>query len=98
MKKLLHNITGWLVKKTNYTPAFPLPIQPIIITPEDFKKFHAQRIVDWLEWNHSRFTKDDFVRGFKYQIVNDLLEYIEVKLEQKPEGMAMSCDLLMKSI
>ena len=43
MKKLLHNITGWLVKKTKYELQLPLPIQPIIIKPNDFQHFKAQK-------------------------------------------------------
>lgn len=98
MKKLLRKFTGWLVQKTNYTPAMPLPIQPIIIKPEDLKKYHAQHLVNWFEWKNSPFTPDCFVKGFKYQLVNELLDEIIIKAEETPDGVLYSADLLFKNI
>lgn len=87
-----------MVQKTNYTPAMPLPIQPIIIKPESLKKFHAQHLVNWFEWKNSPFTPDCFVKGFKYQLVNELLDEIIIKAEETPDGVLYSADLLFKNI
>lgn len=96
MKKLLHNITRWLVKKTKYE--LQLPIQPIIIKPEDLKKFHAQHIINWYEWNNTPLTPDCFVQQFKYELVDKLLKEIQIKVKETPSGVIYSCDLLLKSI
>ena len=99
MKRLLRKFTGWMVKKTNYTiPEIPLQIKPIIIKPEDLKKFHAQHIVDWFEWRNTPFTPDCFVKGFKYQLVNKLLDEIIIKVDETPDGVMYSADLLFKCI
>lgn len=100
MKKLLRKFTGWLVQKTNYTPAMPLPIQPIIIKPESLKKFHAQHLVPYYMWNTvDRWVDPDcFVKEFKYQLVNELLNEIIIKAEEKPEGVMYSCDWLFKCV
>lgn len=96
--KLLRKFTGWLVKKTNYTLAIPLPIQPIIIKPEDLKKFHAQHLINWYEWKNTRITPDCFVRQFKYQLADELLKEIQVKVEETPDGVMYSTDLLFKCV
>lgn len=100
MKKLLYNITGWLVKKTNYTPELPLPIQAITIAPEDLKKFHAQHIVPNQEWySVQRWGKPDcFVKQFKYELVDELLKEIQIKTKETSDGVIYSCDLVFKSI
>lgn len=98
MKKILRKLTGWLVQKTNYTPEFLLPIQPIIIKPEDLKKFHAQHIVPYPEWLLRQVEPDCFVREFKYKLVDELLKEIQVKVEETPEGVMYSADLLFKCV
>lgn len=98
MNKLLRRLTGWLVKKTNYTPSLPLPIQPIIIKPEDLKKFHAQQIINWHEWYLAKVEPDYFVRQFKYGLVDKLLNEIIIKAEETPDGVMYSCDLLFKCV
>lgn len=98
MKKILKRITAWLVKKTDYVPQLPIPIQPIIIKPEDLKKLHCQHLVDWFEWKNSHFPPDCYIKDLKYQMANRLMEEIIVKAEETPDGVMMSCDLLFKSI
>ena len=94
MRKLLYKLTAWLVKKTNYA----LPIEPVTITPANMKKFHAQHLVNWFEWHNTPFTPDCFVKGFKYQIVNEFINEIQIKVEETPEGILYSADLLFTSL
>lgn len=98
IRKLLTKLTGWMVEKTNYTPKLPLPIQPIIITPEELKKFHAQHLVNYNEYYIAKVAPDYFVKQFKYQVLDELLNEIQIKVEETPEGVMYSCDLLFKSI
>lgn len=98
MKKLLRKLTGWMVKKTNYTPALPLSIQPIIIKPEDLKKFHAQHIIPYHEWYAAQVSPDCFVNQFKYKLVDELLKEIEIKIDKTTDGVMYSADLLFRNI
>ena len=100
MKKLLRKFTGWMVKNTNYTPELPLSIQPIIITPQDLKKFHAQHIIPNYEWYSAQrcVEPDYFVRQFKYGLVDELLKEIQVKVEETPDGVIYSADLLFRNV
>ena len=98
MKKILRKITGWMVKKTNYTPELPLSIQPIIIKPEDLKKFHAQQIVNYYEWYAAQVSPDCFVNQFKYKLVDELLKEIEIKIDKTTDGVMYSADLLFRNI
>ena len=98
MKKLLRKLTGWMVRKTNYTPEIPLQIQPIIIKPEDFKKFHAQHLINWHEWYAAKVEPDFFVKTFKYELMKQFMEEIIVKAEETPDGVMYSCDLLFKNV
>ena len=101
MKKLLHKITGWLVEKTNYTPAPALPsqIQPIIIKPESLKKFHSQCLINWFELERSTYlTEDYYVKGFIHGVMNEFVKQIEVKREKTPDGIVVSVDLLYRNI
>ena len=101
MKRLLKKLTGWMVAKTNYTPELPLSIKPIIITPPDLKKFHAQHIVPNHEWySVKRLGEPDcFVKQLKYKLVDELLKEIpEPIIKETPDGVIYSCDLLFKSI
>ena len=98
MKKLLHNITGWLVKKTKYDLQLPLPIQPIIIEPQSLKRFHSQRIIPYYEWQHAQVNPDCFVRTFRFDMVNELLNEIIIKVEETPDGIKYSTDLLFENI
>lgn len=96
MRKLKYKLIKYLIKKWDYD--IPLPVINTTITPQDMKKFHAQHLVDWFEWKNSPFTPDCFIKGFKYQVVNDLLDEIIIKVEEKPEGVMYSSDLLLKNI
>lgn len=98
MKKLLHKLTGWLVKKTNYTPELPLPIQPIIITPENLKRYHAEHIVPYQEHMFFEDREGAYIKTFRFDIANELLNEIIIKAEEVPEGIKYSCDLLMENI
>ena len=96
MKKLLYHITKWLVKKTGYVSQ--RPIQQIIVKPEELKRLHCQHIVNWFEWKNKQLTPDYFSREFKYQVVNKLMDEVIIKIEETPDGVMYSCDLLLKSI
>lgn len=100
MKKILMKIIDWMVEKTNYTPPLPLSIQPTILKPKDLKKFHAQHIVPNQEWySVQRWGEPDcFVKQFKYELVDELLKEIQIKVKETPSGVIYSCDLLLKSI
>lgn len=98
IKKLLRKFTGWMVTKTNYTPELLLPIQPIIIKPEDLKKFHARRLVDWYEWKNAPLSPDCYIKELKYKVADELLKEIQIKAEETSDGVMYSCDLLFKSI
>lgn len=95
IKKLKQKLAKWVIKDI---PIMQPTIQPIIITPESLKKFHAQHIVDWFEWHNSPLTPDCFVNGFKYDVINKLLDEIIVKAEETPDGIVYSCDLLFRNL
>ena len=97
MKKLLHNITGWLVKKTKYELQLPLPIQPIIIKPEDLQHFKAQNAVSKYEWYERRVEPDYYVRTLKYEVAEKFVDLMQVKADETPDCVIYSCDLLFKN-
>lgn len=96
MKKYLQNLAYKWLKKTGYD--FPLPIQPVIIKPENLKKFHVQRIVPNHEWLLRQVEPDCFIRQFKYDVVDELLKEIQIKVEETPNGIMYSADLLFKNV
>ena len=98
MKNILRKLTGWLVEKTNYTPEFPLPIQPIIIKPEDLKKFHAQNLITHYELHTNPMPIGWYDSQFKEEVMDALIKEIQIKVEETPDGVMMSCDLLFKNI
>lgn len=98
MKKLLRKFTGWMVKKTNYTPELPLPIQPIIITPESLKKFHAHHIVNYYELHINPMPIDWYITQFREEVMNAFINEIEIKTEETPDGIMYSADLLFRNI
>ena len=98
MKKWIQDkLYKWL-KKTDYH--FPLPILETIIHPENLKKFHAQHIIPYYMWNTvDRWVEPDcFVKQFKDKLVDELLKEIQIKVEETPEGICYSCDLLFENI
>ena len=97
MKKWIQEkLYKWL-KKTDYH--FPLPmLQTVIMNPENLKRFHAQHIVSKHEWYAAQVSPDCFVRQFKYQLADELLNEIVVKADETPSGVMYSCDLLFKNI
>lgn len=92
LKKIKEKLARWVMKD------MPLPIQPIIVENQNLKKIHAQHLVDWFEWKNTQFTPDCFIKGFKYQLVNELLDEIIIKVEEKPEGVMYSADLFFQNI
>ena len=76
-------IIDWMVEKTNYTPPLPLSIQ---VPNQEW--YSVQR---WGE-------PDCFVKQFKYELVDKLLNEIQIKVKETPSGVIYSCDLLLKSI
>lgn len=98
MKKWIQDkLYKWL-KKTDYH--FPLPMLQTVIHPENLKKFHAQHIIPYYMWNTvDRWVDPDcFVKQFKYKLVDELLKDIQIKVEETPDGVMMSCDLLFRNI
>ena len=87
-----------MVKKTNYTPAMPLSIQPIIIKPEDLKKFHAQQIVNYYELHINPMPIDWYITQFREEVMNAFINEIEIKTEETPDGVMYSADLLFRNI
>lgn len=98
MKKLLRKLTGWMVKKTNYTPELLLPIQPIIINPEDLQHIKMQKAVSKHEWYAAQVEPDCFVKQFKYDVANNLLDIIQIKADETPDCIVYSVDILFKCI
>lgn len=92
LNKIKEKLAKWVMKD------MPLPIQPIIVENNNLKKFHTQHLVDWFEWKNTPFTPDCFVKGFKYQLVNELLNEIIIKVDETPEGVCYSADLLFRNI
>jgi hypothetical protein len=41
---------------------------------------------------------DCFVKQFKYKLVDELLKEIQVKVEETPDGIMYSADLLFRNI
>lgn len=93
IKKLKGKLAKWLMKDCPIMQ----PIQPTIIKPEGFKRFHSQKIIPHWEWQHANADPDYFVRLFRFEILNELLNEIIVKVEETPDGIMMSCDLLFQN-
>ena len=98
MKKLLHNITGWLVKKTKYELQLPLPLHPIIIKPEDLHHFKAQKAVSKYEWYERRVEPDYYVKTLKYEVAEKFVDLIQVKADETPDCIIYSADFLYKNL
>lgn len=95
LKKIKEKLAKWVVKDI---PIIQSPIQPIIIKPEDLKKFHAQHLINWHEWYMAKVEPDYYVKTFKYGLVDELLKEIIIKAEETPEGVLYSADLFFKNI
>lgn len=93
LKKIKEKLAKWAMQD------MPLPIQPIIIENNKLKRFRAQRIAPYHEWNAAqRFEPDCFIKTFRFDIVNELLNEIIIKAEEVPDGIKYSCDLLFENI
>lgn len=98
IKKIIEKIVKRLVAKTNYTPEFPLPIQPIIITPEDLKKFHAQNLITHYELHTNPMPIGWYDSQFLEEVMDALKKEIQIKVEETPDGIMYTCDLLFKCV
>jgi hypothetical protein len=98
MKKILMKIIDWMVEKTNYTPPLPLSIQPTIIKPEDLQHIKMQKAVSKHECYAAQVSPDCFVRQFKYDVANNLLDIIQIKADETPDCIVYSVDILFKCI
>lgn len=98
MKKYLQNLAYKWLKKTGYH--FPLPVLQTLIHPENLKKFHAQHIIPYYMWNTvDRWVDPDcFVKEFKNKLVDELINEIQIKVEETPDGVMYSSDLLFRNI
>lgn len=94
IKKLKGKLAKWLMKDCPIMQ----PIQPMIIENNSLKKFHAQKIIPYWEWQHANVEPDCFVRTFKFEIVNQLLNEILIKVSETPEGIKYETDLLFENI
>ena len=70
----------------------------MIIENSNLKKFHAQKIIPYWEWQHANAEPDCFVRTFKFDVVNQLLNEILIKVSETPEGIKYETDLLFENI
>ena len=95
IKKIKEKIAKWAMKDC---PIMQSPIQPTIIEPQSLKRFHAQRIIPYYEWQHAQVTPDCFVRTFRFDMVNELLNEIIIKVEETPDGIRYSTDLLFENV
>lgn len=91
IKKLKGKLAKWLLKDC------PI-MQPIIIKPESLKRFHIQKIVPHWEWQHTNVDPDYFVRMFKYDVMENFMDEVIIKVEEEPEGIRYSVDLLFKNV
>jgi len=96
MKKYLQDLAYKWLKKTDYH--FPLPVVETLIQPENLKRYHAQRIVPYRENLYYENMEGEYIKTFRFDIANELLNEIIIKEEEVPEGVKLSCDLLFQCI
>jgi len=94
VKKLKEKLAKWLMKDCPIMQ----PIEPIVIKPESLKRFHSQRIVPHWEFQHTNVDPDYFVRMFKYDVMQNFMDEVIIKVEEEPEGIRYSVDLLFKNV
>lgn len=97
MKKLLKKITRRILKDEILAMTIPKP-EAIIIPPEGFKRYRAQRIVPYQEHLFFENREEQYIKSFRFDIANELLNEIIIKAEEVPEGVMYSCNLLMKNV
>lgn len=96
MKKWIQDkLYKWL-KKTGYH--FPLPMLQTVIHPENLKRFHAQHIVPYHEYMFLEDREGEYIKTFRFDIANELLNEIIIKAEEVPDGIKYSADLLFENI
>lgn len=92
LSRIKNKLAMWAMKD------MPLPIQPIIIENNKLKKFHAQHLVPNEEWLLRQVEPDCFIKQFKYDVVDELLKEIQIKVEETPDGIMYSADVLFKNM
>lgn len=113
MKKLLKKLARRILKDEILAMRIPKP-EAIVIPPKDFKRYRAQRIVPYQEHlfylyediekmvhyncDDAENREGEYIKAFRFDIANELLNEINIKKEEVPEGVKLSCDLLMKNI
>lgn len=97
MKKLLKKLARRILKDEILAMRIPKP-EAIVIPPKDFKRYRAQRIVPYQEHLFYENREGEYIKAFRFDIANELLNEINIKKEEVPEGVKLSCDLLMKNI
>lgn len=97
MKKLLKKIARRILKDEILAMNIPKP-EPIIIPPEGFKRYRAQRIVPYQEHLFYENREGYYIKTFRFDIANELLNEIIIKQEEVPEGIMYSADLLLQNI
>lgn len=97
MKKLLKKLARRILKDEILAMRIPKP-EFIVIPPKDFKRYRAQRIVPYQEHLFYENMEGEYIKDFQFDIANELLNEINIKKEEVPEGVMYSCNLLMKNI
>jgi hypothetical protein len=97
IKSIFQGLAYKFLQKSGYPLEPKLNIEPIIIYPPEFKKFHAQKIINWYDWHNRQITPDCYIRQFKYELMDEFIKEIQIKAEEIPEGICYSADLLFKN-
>ena len=97
MKKLLKKIARRILKDEILAMRIPKP-EFIVIPPKDFKRYRAQRIVPYREHLFYENREGEYIKAFRFDIANELLNEINIKKEEVPDGVMYSCNLLMKNL
>jgi hypothetical protein len=101
MKKLLCNITGWLVKKTKYDLQLPIPLpmlQTVLVKPDDLQHFKAQKAISKHEWYTRKVDPDYYVRTLKYEVAEKFVDLMQVKADETEDCIVYSVDFFYKNL
>lgn len=94
VRKIKEKLAKWVMKDI---PILQSPIQPIIIENSSLKKFHAQKIIPYWQWEW-QVEPDCFIKEFKYEVVNKFLNEIIIKVSECPDGIMYEADLLFENV
>ena len=96
MKKWIQDkLYRWL-DKSNYP--FPLPMLQTLVHPEDLQHFKAQKAISKHEWYTRKVDPDYYIRTLKHEVAEKFVDLIQIKADETPDCIIMSCDFLYKSI